>query len=50
MSFALPNAMMSIVEDDPPAMLCVTMSVTPATAILDKEVVVTLSAMEGTGT
>ena len=40
---------MTLVENGSLVMVCVTMAATPATAILDKEVVVTLSAVEGTG-
>jgi hypothetical protein len=38
------------VESDTEIMVCVQSTVTPAEAILGKEVQVTLSAMDGTGT
>lgn len=48
-SFAVPNSAITLVENEPSVMMCVTMTVTPATATLNKEVVLTLSAVEGTG-
>ena len=46
-SFALPSVI-SVAENDS-ALLCVEMTEVSASAILDREVVVTLSAMNGTG-
>lgn len=40
---------MTLLENGPPLALCVNMTVYPAAAILVKEVVVTLSAVESTG-
>ena len=48
-TFVLPNATIDIIEDDPAGMICVVMRVVPETAILDKDVVVTLSSMDETG-
>lgn len=38
-----------VVEGDTEMMMCVQSTVTPAEAILDKEVLVALSTMDGTG-
>jgi hypothetical protein len=42
--------MATVLEGGAPMMLCVQMTATPAEATLGKEVAVTLSSMDGTGT
>ena len=47
-SFAV-NTTETVVEGDTEMMVCVQSTVTPAEAILDKEVVMALSTLDGTG-
>jgi hypothetical protein len=48
-SFAVVPAMVTVVEGGTPLSVCVQMTTTPAEATLGKEVVVTLSTVDGTG-